>query len=134
MTLILQVNERKLLPGEKKWRLKILGIIRIDDTRKEFIFGRNEQTKEFLANIYAYPFLKENQGVFSGSGKHYTFLDTSHGEISLRTQLSFWIFHFGVGETGFERGRAMEIKVGDTFVSKNKTKRIELVLEVIRMY
>ena len=135
MTLELKVSERSLLKGKRKWEEKVLGVIKTRN--KHFYFGRNADTKSFIKTINSYPFLIETekeQRVFSEDDGRYTFSYQSQWDVSVRTNLSFWIFHFGESETVIEQKTAFEIQVGDKLVFRGANPKIEVVIEVLALY
>ncbi|MDP3728663.1 MAG: hypothetical protein Q8R18_04385 [bacterium] len=136
MVLSLRVYERALPQGAKEWQQKILGVIRLGSNVKEFIFGRNAETRGFLSGIDKYTFLDSMHGKFKmwATGNIYKFTDISKSGVALRTNLSLWIINFGPREAMLEKNDPTQIKVGDQLIMRDKTKRKEIILEVVQIY
>lgn len=133
MSLELQVYERTLSIGQKKEQEKFVGHILIQDITQIFRFGRNEQTKGFLKAIDQYTFLSEEEGRFSGEGQLYIFIPKGLN-ISVRTQLRFYLLNFGPREETLERGKPFQVKKGDQYVFRGKQREKEIVIVVVRIY
>lgn len=132
MTLSLRAYERTFPQGEKKWQQKILGVIRLQNDVKDFIFGRNAETRFYLKEIMGYSFIAKEQGKVSmlASGKGYLYTPLSKKRSYMQSKLSFLGFNFGSGET--EIVEPIAVKVGDKIIYREEKK--EIVLEIIQIY
>ena len=134
MTLELQIYERTLTPGKKAWQQKLIGHIVIQNDTSLFRFGRNSQTRVFIPRINSYPFISEEQGNFSGEGTEYIFVPRGASGVSLRKRFRFWILDFGIKETMLDKNVGIQVQQGDQFISRDKTARKEIVIEVVRIF
>lgn len=131
MVLELQVYERTLPKNAKKWVQKTIAIIKV--MSKEFHFGRNEQSKAYISNIYSYEFVDKEHLDFFQHDESWVCIDKSSTGVYFRAQFKWLFLHFRERETKMQKGEQTQIKVGDKFVCKDKTRRKELVLEVIQL-
>lgn len=132
MVLSLRLHERTFSNETKRWQQRIVGIIKLENERKEFVFGRNEQTKKHVYNINKYTFIAAEQGRFKllANGKNYLYTPLPPKPSFLKTNLSFFGFSFGRGETMILE--PMAIQVGDKIICKGENK--ELIIEITNIY
>jgi len=132
MVLSLRLYERSFSKETKRWQQKIINVMKIENEIKEFTFGKNKQTRDYVKNINSYTFLAAEQGRFKllANGKNYLYTPLPPKPSFLKASLSFLWFNLGMGETMITDPLA--ISIGDKIVYKGEDK--ELIIEVTNIY
>lgn len=107
---------------------RLLGKINLPSEIKEFTFGRNSSTQEFIPSINQYTFLNKTAGIFrkSSLGKGYLYLDHNGAYLRKKYKILFWET---IRESLFIRG-GVHIESSDLIVIKDHSNK-EIILEII---